>query len=87
MKASNEKTIRADYAQKLWNQIFSGYLVVIGGKPEYTPALFFTKGTTLYAWNSELGEMQRDDMSREDFCKHIENMYLKGFEITTVKIK
>ena len=87
MEATNQKTIRADYAQKVWNQIFDGYLVVIGGKPNYLPSLFFAKGITLYSWNAELGEIQRDDMSREDFCNHINNMLLEGFEITTVKTR
>ena len=87
MEATNQKTSRADYAQKVWNQIFDGYLVVIGGNPNYTPALFYAKGTTLFSWNCELGEMQRDDMSREDFCNHINNMLSKGFEITAVKIR
>lgn len=67
--------------------VFSGYLIVIGGKSNYVPSLFFTKGTTLYSWNRELGELQRDDMSREDFCRHIDNMISEGFDIAEVKIK
>ena len=77
----------SDYAQKLWNKVFSGYLIVIGGKSNYAPALFFAKGTTLYSWNRELGELRRDDMSREDFCQHIDNMISEGFNIVDVKIR
>ena len=81
------KLILSDYAQKVWNKVFSGYLIVIGGKSNYTPTLFFAKGITLYSWNSELGEMQRDDMNREDFCQHIDNMISEGIDIDEVKIK
>lgn len=81
------KLILSDYSQKVWNRVFSGYLIVIGGKSNYVPSLFFTKGTTLYSWNRELGEMQRDDMSREDFCRHIDNMISEGIDIVEVKIK
>ena len=77
----------SDYAQKLWNKVFSGYLIVIGGKSNYAPALFFAKGITLYSWNIELGEMRRDDMCREDFCQHIDNMISEGFNILEVKIR
>ena len=81
------KLILSDYAQKVWNMVFSGYLIVIGGKFNFVPSLFFAKGTTLYSWNCELGEMQRDDMSREDFCQHIDNMISEGIDIVEVKIK
>lgn len=87
MKKENKSIICSDYAQKVWNMVFSGYLIVIGGKSNYVPSLFFTKGTTLYSWNRELGELQRDDMSREDFCRHIDNMISEGFDIAEVKIK
>ena len=87
MKKENKSIISSDYAQKVWNMVFSGYLIVIGGKSNYVPALFFAKGTTLYSWNRELGEMRRDDMSREDFCKHIDNMISEGIDIAEVKIK
>lgn len=83
----NKRIICSDYAQKVWNMVFSGYLIVIGGKSNYVPSLFFTKGTTLYSWNRELGELQRDDMSREDFCRHIDNMISEGIDIAEVKIK
>ena len=81
------KLILSDCAQKLWNKVFSGYLIVIGGKSNYVPSLFFAKGTTLYSWNRELGELRRDDMSREDFCQHIDNMISEGFNIVEVKIR
>lgn len=87
MKKENKSIICSDYAQKVWNMVFSGYLIVIGGKSNYVPSLFFSKGTTLYSWNRELGELQRDDMSREDFCRHIDNMISEGFDIAEVKIK
>ena len=83
----NKSIICSEYAQKVWNKVFSGYLIVIGGKSNYVPSLFFAKGTTLYSWNSELGEIQRDDMSREDFCQHIDNMISEGFNIEEVKIR
>ena len=83
----NKSIICSDYAQKVWNMVFSGYLIVIGGKSNYVPSLFLAKGTTLYSWNRELGEMQRDDMSREDFCRHIDNMISEGIDIVEVKIK
>ena len=86
-KTMENKLILSDYAQKLWNKVFSGYLIVICGKSNYAPTLFFTKGITLYSWNIELGEMQRDTMSREDFCQHIDNMISEGFNIVEVKIK
>ena len=57
-KAMENKLILSDYAQKVWNKVFSGYLIIIGGKSNYAPTLFFAKGITLYSWNSELGEMQ-----------------------------
>ena len=81
------KLIFSDYAQKVWNKVFSGYLIVIDGKSNYVPSLFFAKGTTLYSWNRELGEMRRDDMCREDFCRHIDNMISEGFNIVEVKIR
>ena len=87
MKKENKSIICSNYAQKVWNMVFSGYLIVIGGKSNYVPSLFFTKGTTLYSWNRELGELRRDDMSREDFCRHIDNMISEGFDIAEVKIK
>ena len=87
MKKENKSIISSDYAQKVWNMVFSGYLIVIGGKSNYVPSLFFTKGTTLYSWNRELGELRRDDMSREDFCRHIDNMLSEGIDIAEVKIK
>lgn len=87
MKKENKSIICSDYAQKVWNMVFSGYLIVIGGKSNYVPSLFFAKGTTLYSWNHELGELQRDDMSREDFCRHIDNMISEGIDIAEVKIK
>ena len=87
MKKENKSVICSDYAQKVWNNVFSGYLIVIGGKSNYVPSLFFSKGTTLYSWNRELGELQRDDMSREDFCRHIDNMISEGIDIVEVKIK
>lgn len=87
MKKENKSIICSDYAQKVWNMVFSGYLIVIGGKSNYEPSLFLAKGTTLYSWNRELGELQRDDMSREDFCQHIDNMISEGFDIAEVKIK
>ena len=87
MKKENKSVICSDYAQKVWNNVFSGYLIVIGGKSNYVPSLFFTKGTTLYSWNRELGELRRDDMSREDFCRHIDNMISEGIDIVEVKIK
>ena len=83
----NKSNICSDYAQKVWNMVFSGYLIVIGGKSKYVTSLFFAKGTTLYSWNRELGELRRDDMSREDFCKHIDNMISEGIDIVEVKIK
>ncbi len=83
----NKSNICSDYAQKVWNKVFSGYLIVIGGKSNFVPSLFFTKGTTLYSYNRELGELRRDDMSREDFCKHIDNMISEGIDIVEVKIK
>ena len=83
----NKSIIYSEYAQKVWNRVFSGYLIVIGGKSNYVPSLFFTKGTTLYSWNRELGELRRDDMSREDFCKHIDDMISEGIDIAEVKIK
>ena len=86
MKKENKSIISSDYAQKVWNMVFSGYLIVISGKSNYVPSLFFAKGTTLYSWNRELGEMRRDDMSREDFCRHIDNMISEGFDIAEVKI-
>ena len=86
MKKENKSIIFSDYAQKVWNMVFSGYLIVISGKSNYVPSLFFAKGTTLYSWNRELGEMRRDDMSREDFCRHIDNMISEGFDIAEVKI-
>ena len=81
------KLILSDYAQKVWNKVFSGYLIVIGGKSNYVPSLFFAKGTTLYSWNRELGELRRDDMSREDFCQHIDNMISEGFNIVEIEIR
>ena len=87
MKKENKSVIFSDYAQKVWNMVFSGYLIVIGGKSNYVPSLFFAKGTTLYSWNRELGEMRRDDMCREDFCQHIDNMISEGFNILEVKIR
>ena len=87
MKKENKSVICSDYAQKVWNNVFSGHLIVIGGKSNYVPSLFFTKGTTLYSWNRELGELRRDDMSREDFCRHIDNMISEGIDIVEVKIK
>ena len=87
MKKENKSVICSDYAQKVWNMVFSGYLIVIGGKSNYVPSLFFAKGTTLYSWNRELGEMRRDDMCREDFCQHIDNMISEGFNILEVKIR
>ena len=81
------KLILSDYAQKVWNKVFSGYLIVISGKSNYAPTLFFAKGTTLYSWNRELGELRRDDMSREDFCQHIDNMISEGCNIVEVKIR
>ena len=87
MKKENKSNICSDYAQKVWNEVFSGYLIVIGGKSNYVPSLFFAKGTTLYSWNRELGELRRDDMSREDFCKHIDNMISEGFNIEEVEIR
>ena len=87
MKKENKSIICSDYAQKVWNKVFSGYLIVIGGKSNYVSSLFFTKGTTLYSWNRELGEMRRDDMCREDFCRHIDNMISEGIDIAEVKIK
>ena len=87
MEKENKSIICSDYAQKVWNMVFSGYLIVIGGKSNYVPSLFFSKGTTLYSWNRELGELQRDDMSREDFCQHIDNMISEGIDIAEVKIK
>ena len=87
MKKENKSIISSDYAQKVWNRVFSGYLIVIGGKSNYVPSLFFAKGTTLYSWNSELGEMRRDDMRREDFCRHIDNMISEGIDIVEVTIK
>ena len=87
MKKENKSIIFSDYAQKVWNRVFSGYLIVIGGKSNYVPSLFFTKGTTLYSWNRELGEMRRDDMCREDFCRHIDNMISEGIDIVEVKIR
>ena len=87
MKKENKSVICSDYAQKVWNNVFSGYLIVIGGKSNYVPSLFFTKGTTLYSWNRELGEMRRDDMCREDFCRHIDNMISEGIDIVEVKIR
>ena len=87
MKKENKSVICSDYAKKVWNKVFSGYLVVIGGKSNYVPSLFFAKGTTLYSWNRELGEMRRDDMCREDFCQHIDNMISEGFNILEVKIR
>ena len=86
-KAMENKLILSDYAQKVWNKVFSGYLIVISGKSNYAPTLFFAKGITLYSWNSELGEMQRDAMSREDFCQHIDNMISEGFNIVDIKIR
>ena len=87
MKKENKNVICSDYAKKVWNNVFSGYLIVIGGKSNYVPSLFFAKGTSLYSWNRELGELRRDDMSREDFCKHIDNMISEGIDIVEVKIK
>ena len=87
MKKENKSVICSDYAQEVWNKVFSGYLIVIGGKSNYVPSLFFAKGITLYSWNSELGEMRRDDMCREDFCRHIDNMISEGIDIVEVKIK
>ena len=87
MKKENKSIISSDYAKKAWNMVFSGYLIVIGGKSNYVPSLFFSKGTTLYSWNRELGELRRDDMSREDFCKDIDNMISEGIDIAEVKIK
>ena len=87
MKKENKSIICPDCAQKVWDRVFSGYLIVIGGKSNYVPSLFFTKGTTLYSWNRELGEMRRDDMCREDFCRHIDNMISEGIDIVEVKIK
>ena len=87
MKKENKSIISPDYAQKVWNKVFSDYLIVIGGKSNYVPSLFFAKGTTLYSWNRELGELRRDDMSREDFCQHIDNMISEGIDIAEVKIK
>ena len=87
MKKENKSLICSDYAQKVWNMAFSGYLIVIGGKSNYVTSLFFAKGTTLYSWNRELGELRRDDMSREDFCQHIDNMISEGIDIVEVKIK
>ena len=87
MKKENKSNICSDYAQKVWNNVFSGYLIVIGGKSNYVPSLFFAKETTLYSYNRELGELRRDDMSREDFCRHIDNMISEGFDIAEVKIK
>ena len=87
MKKENKSIICSDYAQKVWNKVFSGYLIVISGKSNYAPTLFFAKGITLYSWNSELGEMQRDNMSREDFYQHIDNMISEGFNIVEVKIR
>ena len=86
-KAMENKLILSDYAQKVWNRVFSGYLIIIGGKSNYAPTLFFAKGTALYSCNSELGEIQRDDMSREDFCQHIDKMISEGIDIVEVKIK
>ena len=86
-KAMENNIILSDYAQKLWNKVFSGYLIVISGKSNYATTLFFAKSITLYSWNSELGEMQRDNMSREDFCQHIDNMISEGFNIVEVKIR
>ena len=86
MKNENKSVICSDYAQKVWNEVFSGYLIVIGGKSNFVPSLFFSKGTTLYSWNRELGELRRDDMSREDFCRHIDNMISEGIDIAEVKI-
>ena len=83
----NKSVICSDYAQKVWNKVFSGYLIVIGGKSNYAPTLFFAKGTTLYSWNRELGEMRRDDMSREEFCQHIDNMISEGFNIVELEIR
>ena len=87
MKKENKNNICSDYAQKVWNKVFSGYLIVIGEKSNYVPSLFFAKGTTLYSYNRELGELRRDDMSREDFCQHIDNMISEGIDIVEVKIK
>ena len=87
MKKENKSIICSDYAQKVWNKVFSGNLIVIDGKSNYAPTLFFAKGITLYSWNRELGEMQRDNMSREDFCQHIDNMISEGFNIVEIKIK
>ena len=87
MKKENKSVICSDYAQKVWNNVFSGHLIVIGGKSNYVPSLFFAKGTTLYYWSRELGELRRDDMSREDFCRHIDNMISEGIDIVEVKIK
>ena len=87
MKKENKSIISSDYAQKVWNRVFSGYLIVIGGKSNFVPTLFFAKGITLYSWNRELGELRRDDMSREDFCRHIDNMISEGFNIDEVKIR
>lgn len=87
MEKENKSIIYSDYAQKVWNRVFSGYLIVIGGKSNYVPSLFFAKGITLYSWNSELGELQRDDMSREEFCQHIDDMISEGIDIEEVKIK
>ena len=87
MKKENKSVICSDYAQKVWNKVFSGYLIVIGGKLNYVPSLFFAKGTTLYSWNRELGEMRRDDMCREDFCQHIDNMISEGFNIVEIEIR
>ena len=81
------KLILSDYAQKVWNKVFSGNLIVIDGKSNYAPTLFFAKGITLYSWNRELGELQIEDMSREDFCQHIDNMISEGFNIVEIEIK
>ena len=86
-KAMENKLILSDYAQKVWNKVFSGYLIVIGGKSNYAPTLFFFFVLTLYSCNSELGEMQRDTMSREDFCQHIDNMISEGFKIVEIEIR
>ena len=87
MEMENKSIICSDYAQKVWDRVFSGYIIVIGGKYNYVPSLFFAKGITLYSWNRELGELQRDDMSREDFCRHIDNMISEGFKIVEVEIR
>ena len=87
MKKENKSVICSDYAQKVWNMVFSGYLVVIGGKSNYVPSLFFAKGTSLYSWNRELGELRSEYMSREDFCRHIDDMISEGIDIVEVKIQ